>query len=36
LRAQATKRLITRYAWSHLTGQLIGFYTSLLDPPARP
>lgn len=36
LRTQATERLITHYAWSHLTGQLIDFYTSLLDPPSRP
>ncbi len=36
LRTQATERLIARYAWSHLTGQLIDFYTSPLDPPAHP
>lgn len=36
LRTQATKRLLTRYAWPHLTQQLIDFYTSLLDPSAYP
>jgi glycosyltransferase involved in cell wall biosynthesis len=31
LRTQATERLLTRYAWSCLTEQLLGFYTTLLD-----
>lgn len=31
LRTQATERLLTRYAWSHLTQQLLDFYASLLD-----
>ncbi|MCC6458646.1 MAG: glycosyltransferase family 4 protein [Caldilineaceae bacterium] len=33
LRAHATDRLLTRYAWSHLTAQLLDFYTTLLDQP---
>lgn len=31
MRKQATERLLTRYAWSHLADQLIDFYASLLQ-----
>jgi glycosyltransferase involved in cell wall biosynthesis len=33
-RAEATERLLTRYAWPRLTASLPAFYESLLDSPA--